>query len=400
MSFSDSLLPPALSRRRLARVIAGAAAAPAVATAVSPPSGAAPPGSGGRVRLRRDAGSVVRAADVPLADHAEWTRSAGTFRTRVIETTGFSMLGVTWRSGTAHVRVRVRRAAGGWSAWEPVERLHDGPDLDTGEARRTPPATEPVWVGRAEAVQVEVSGTPRDPVLALIDPGHRAEDDQDAADDAAGDEVDTARALGRAPMPELRTRKQWGANPDLHDGTQVVNKVLKQVHLHHTVNSNSYARGDVPALIRAMYRYHTQSLGWSDLGYNFLVDRFGRIWIGRRGSGRKLVRGAHTLGFNHSAMGVAVIGNFEVKRPNDKIIRAIVRLSAWRLDWFDLPPRGTVKRRSHGSDRYPAGRIVELPVIDGHRDTNETACPGRYLYADIPRIRRRTARRIRRFRQG
>lgn len=402
MSISDSLLPPALSRRRLARLVAGAAAVPAAAAAVTPaPAGATPPGAGGRVHLRRDPDSVVRAADVRLADHAEVSRSAGTVRTRVIETTGFSMLGVTWRSGTGHVRVRVRRAAGGWSAWQAVDRLHDGPDLDTEEARRTPPATEPVWVGRAVAVQVEVSGTPREPVLALIDPGRRAEDDQDDHDEtAAGTEPETGRALGRAPMPDLRTRKQWGANPDLHDGTQVVNKVLKQVHIHHTVNSNSYTRGDVPALIRGMYRYHTQSLGWSDIGYNFLVDRFGRIWIGRRGSGRKLVRGAHTLGFNHSSMGVSVIGNFEVKRPNDKIIAAIVRLSAWRLDWFDLPPRGTVKRRSHGSDRFPAGDIVELPVIDGHRDTNETACPGKHLYAEIPRIRRRTARRIRRFRDG
>lgn len=404
MSISDSLLPPVLSRRRLARLVAGAAAAPAVAAAVPPaPAGAAPPGSGGgRVRLRRDPDSVVSAADVPLAEHAELTRSAGTVRTGVIETTGFSMLGVTWRSGTGHVRVRVRRAAGGWSVWEPVARLHDGPDPASAEGRRGRQGTEPLWVGPAEALQLEVSGSVSDSVLMLIDPGRRPEDavavpaeepDHTAARATAGDR-------DRTPKPKLLTRKAWGANPKLRDGTQVVNRDLEQVHIHHTVNSNSYARSDVPALIRGMYRYHTKGLGWSDIGYNFLVDRFGRTWVGRKDSGRKLVRGAHTLGFNHRSMGVAVIGNFEVKRPNDKIVQAIVHLAAWRVDAYDLRPRDKIKRKSQGSDNYAPGEIVWLPVIDGHRDTNDTACPGKYLYAELPRIRRWVHTRIRRFNEG
>ncbi|NYJ00461.1 hypothetical protein HNR19_001159 [Nocardioides thalensis] len=403
MSISDSLLPPALSRRRLARLIAGAVAVPAVAAAVPPaPAGATPPGSGGRVRLRRDAGSVVSAAELPLAEHAGVTRSAGTVRTAVIETTGFSMLGVTWASGTGHVRVRVRRAAGGWSDWESVARMHDGPDTGSAEGRRARGGTEPMWVGRAEALQVEVTGWAQQPVLMLIDPGRRAEDAV-AVPEAERDDTVARTATGdrdRTPKPRLLTRRAWGANPKLRDGTQVVNRDLEQVHLHHTVNSNSYARSDVPGLIRGMYRYHTKGLGWSDLGYNFLVDRFGRIWIGRKDSGRKLVKGAHTLGFNHRSMGVAVIGNFEVKRPNDKIVRAIVQLAAWRVDAYDLRPRDTIKRKSQGSDNYAPGETVWLPVIDGHRDTNDTACPGKHLYAELPRIRRWVHTRIRRFNEG
>ena len=40
---------------------------------------------------------------------------------------------------------------------------------------------------------------------------------------------------------------------------------------------------------------------------------------------------------------------------------------------------------SEGSDRFRLGRTVTLPTIDGHRDTNDTACPGRHLYPASPR---------------
>ena len=80
------------------------------------------------------------------------------------------------------------------------------------------------------------------------------------------------------------------------------------------------------------------------------------------------------------------------------MIRALVRIAAWKLDAYDGRPRRKVWIRSDGSDLYPAGELVELPTIDGHRDTNDTACPGRHLYRALPMVRRRTARRMRKFR--
>jgi hypothetical protein len=136
-----------------------------------------------------------------------------------------------------------------------------------------------------------------------------------------------------------------------------------------------------------MYRYHTKSLGWSDIGYNFLVDRFGRIWEGRAGGITKPVKGAHTLGFNDTSMGVSVIGNFEVAAPSQAVINALGALAAWKLDRYDRKPRGKTTIRSTGSDKYAAGRMATLRVIDGHRDTNDTACPGSKLYAKLPQVR-------------
>jgi uncharacterized protein with LGFP repeats len=153
----------------------------------------------------------------------------------------------------------------------------------------------------------------------------------------------------------------------------------------------------VPALLRGIYRYHTHNLGWSDIGYNFLVDRFGRIWQGRAGGVGRPVRGAHTLGFNETSTGVSVLGTFTDKAPRRKVLTAIVRLAAWRLDHYKRRPAGRVKVRSHGSDKYAAGDRVRLPVIDGHRDTNDTECPGELLYAKLHAVRKRAQVRADRF---
>jgi hypothetical protein len=169
---------------------------------------------------------------------------------------------------------------------------------------------------------------------------------------------------------------------------------MRQVHVHHTATGNDYSRSDVPAILRGMYRYHTHSLGWFDIGYNFLVDRFGRAWVGRSGGSGRLVRGAHTLGFNKTSVGIAVIGNLEERRPWKKAVTSVVKLAAWKLDKYDRQATGTVVVRSSGSDKYSEDERVELPVIDGHRDTNDTACPGEYLYAELPSIRNRAQWRI------
>ncbi len=200
-----------------------------------------------------------------------------------------------------------------------------------------------------------------------------------------------------APRPQLRGRRAWGADPRLRDGSATFNRTIQQVHLHHTASSNRYTAGQVPGILRGIYRYHTVNLGWSDIGYNFLVDRFGRTWVGRAGGAKRSVRGAHTLGFNSTSTGIAVLGNYEVTRPSRKVRAALVHLMAWKLDRYDRHPAQRVLVYSHGSDKQPAGRKYRLPTIDGHRDTNATACPGEKLYDRLRGLRKRTGDRVRRF---
>jgi len=371
--------------------VALVAATAVVAGVLTAPAGVAddridPPAT---LRLAPEAGSGVAAIDVPLRSRFR-PAARGRYRTQRMHTSEFSMVGFTWRGGDARLRVRVRDD-GRWRSWKHAESMPDIPDPSSAEGRRARTGTELMWVGGSDAVQVEsADAPPRGLEMALIESGGGV-----------------APAPARAPAPragsgdrlrpdDLRPRRAWGADKRLRNGDPAYNRTIKQVHVHHTVNGNGYSRADVPGLIRGMYRYHTQNLGWSDIGYNFLVDRFGRSWVGRAGGPPRPVRGAHTLGFNHSSTGVAVIGNLETKRPKRVVITAIVQLAAWKLHKYGRHPRGWTKVWSHGSDRFPAGTRVRLRVIDGHRDTNYTACPGKYLYKRLPDIRRRAGDRIQR----
>lgn len=356
-------------------LLIGCLAAPSPATAgVDEPV----PGAPQTFRLAPEA-SGVSARDVRLGEGR---------LNRPLRTESVDLVGVTWRGEAGAIRVRTR-SDGGWGPWRRASPMHDGPDRRSAEAGGVT-GTDLLWVGDADRVKVDVRGPrPAGLTLALIDV------DAGPSTVAKVESLDAGRNKFR---PQVLGRGKWGADPRLRDGRPRYNRTIQQVHVHHTVNSNDYSEADVPGLIRGMYRYHTVNLGWSDIGYNFLVDRFGRTWTGRAGGYKRPVRGAHTLGFNSTSTGVAVIGNFELVVPSQKVLTALVRLSAWKLHKHDRNPQGTVKVFSHGSDNYSFGEKVRLPVIDGHRDTNQTACPGIHVYERLPGVRRRAAERIARYR--
>jgi len=390
MTFSDA----GLRRRDLATLGAAVAVLPLAGLVAGQAAAAAPPG-GARLRLRPDDGAG-RALDVRLGHHRQIAARGAALRTPAQRTDTFALLGVTWAAGSGRVRVRVHSTDGGWGSWRSVPALRDLPDDGTAERRHTRAGTEPLWVGDSDGVQVEVTGSVEDPVLTLIDPGNHS------GDDPAGDPRGVAARpqKHRSLRPRIRSRRAWGAKERWATGRPKRVRTVEQIHVHHTATGNEYRRRDVPRILRAIYRYHTKTLGWSDVGYNYFVDRFGRIWAGRRGAdGDRDTRGAHTLGFNHSSVGIAVLGSYDEVVPGPQMLAGVAKVAAWKLRKHHRDPLGSIAVTSRGSDRYPKGTVVTLPVIDGHRDTNDTACPGEHLYAALPEIRLRTARRIGRSRR-
>lgn len=85
------------------------------------------------------------------------------------------------------------------------------------------------------------------------------------------------------PVVEIIPRSEWAV--DLSPTGPLPSEEVRFLLVHHTASGNEYERGDVPALLRGFFEFHTSAeKGWRDIAYNFLIDRFGRVWEGRTGS--------------------------------------------------------------------------------------------------------------------
>jgi hypothetical protein len=322
------------------------------------------------------------------------------------EVTGYGAVGVTWREGSQvgddQITVLARtKDDGAWSDWTELEYHEEhGPDPDSDEAKHARPGTDALIVGDVDEVQTKAitdAGVEADGLeMAVIDPGRSASTEvEPAAIDTAkldgddeqvvpeGAELDSdqgtieLQAGSYTQKPQIYSRAQWGANESLRDASSLHYFEVHAGFVHHTVNANDYTRDEVPGIIRSIYAYHTQTRGWSDIGYNFLVDRFGRIWEGRYGGVDRPVVGAHTLDYNDYSFAMSAIGNYDIAHPSSAMIQAYGRLFAWKLSLHGVDAAST---RQRVGDRY-------FQAINGHREAASTACPGRYLYAKIPTIR-------------
>jgi flagellar hook assembly protein FlgD len=317
----------------------------------------------------------------------------------------FTMAGVVCdppAAGSATIRLRTSLDGVSWSRWyrAPLEVADE-----TGPAQAF---TDPVWTGDARYVQIAASaGSRRAPArlsgvrLVAVDPtgdSSVATRVQDAvrrvAATVAGVSLEQpARAASTQPV--IVTRAEWGADESLRSGSPSYSPV-KMAFVHHTAGNNTYAQADAPALVRGIYAYHTnpKGLGWSDIGYNFLVDRFGTIYEGRYGGMARGVVGAQVYGFNTGSTGISVMGTFTDVAPPPEAVTALERLLAWKLGVAGLDPAATAQLTCGAGEKFKTGSVVTFPVIAGHRDANYTECPGDVLYALLPAIRANVAERI------
>ncbi|TPW91197.1 N-acetylmuramoyl-L-alanine amidase, partial [Mycolicibacterium fortuitum] len=194
--------------------------------------------------------------------------------------------------------------------------------------------------------------------------------------------------------PTIISRAQWGADESMRCGNTVYDKGIRAGIVHHTAGSNDYAPEDSAGIIRSIYEYHTRELGWCDIAYNAMVDKYGQVFEGRAGGMDKPVEGSHTGGFNIDTWGVAMLGDFDVVPPTEIQVRNTGRLLGWRLGLDRVDPHGTVVLTSAGGSftHFPRGATPTLPTIFTHRDVGITDCPGNAAYAQMDRIRDIAAR--------
>jgi flagellar hook assembly protein FlgD len=285
---------------------------------------------------------------------------------------GFDLVGVNSR-GPGSVSFRVRKA-GGWGSWHGARP----------EAEDVPDATSrwkvgnPWWTGRSSVVQIRLRGSVTRLRTTVVRSAER--------------EV-PLRTFALAGSPGIIPRLSW-AGSDTAYRRKVAPSYADAVRfavVHHTAGASPATPAQSAAMVRAIAVYHVQANGWNDIGYNFLVDRFGQIFEGRYGGIDRPVVGAHAQGFNTGSVGVALIGTYSSASPSAAAQDALVRLLAWRLDLAHVDPLSRLTYASGGNPEFGAGRSVTLRAISGHRDTGFTTCPGNRAYALLPQIAARVA---------
>ena len=312
--------------------------------------------------------------------------------TEQLDVDRFTLAAVVWTptgdDTSTVVDVRLREQDG-WSEWQRLEVEAGQVDGDPTDGSVV--GTEPLLTDGADGVQVRLAGgtAPADARVVLVDGGRTPADDLAAAASTTGDGLLGAASAGSASPPPVVTRAQWGADDRKLNGTASVGSTVRAVVVHHTASTNSYTSADARAQVRSVYAYHTDALGWTDVGYNFLVDKFGTVYEGRKGSITAAVVGAHTGGFNADTMGVSALGNYETAAAPSAMVGAVGRVAGWKLSQYGVDPSSSVTLTSAGggTSRYAKGSRVTMPAVFAHRQVGLTACPGANLYAQMGTVR-------------
>jgi hypothetical protein len=299
---------------------------------------------------------------------------------------------------------------GQWGPWTELEaELGEGPDAPatgpvdraswTGDPSREGPrptilAFGPVRVPAGatalELVQVLApsngapfaTSPPRGPVTVTFL--------ADAAPQPDGPSVLGQRIVAGADQPAIIERSSWTSEGWASDnagcgGGPVYADDLRAAVVHHTVNSNSYGADQVDDLLRSIWYAHVRVNGWCDIGYNFVVDRFGRIWEARTGGIARPVIGGHARGFNTATVGIALLGQHQpgaspaATAPSGAARTSLQALVAWKLGIHGVDPAGTAWLRNQATSgrlKLAGNSWHRVPTVLGHRDLGFTSCPG------------------------
>ena len=292
-----------------------------------------------------------------------------------------AIVGVTWSktvSETPQVKYRTWGEDQVWSQWQDI-------DAEKGESEQRASGTEPIVVAEASKVQVQATipdgSTVEGLKVTVINPGVGAGDSQ--ANPNKG--FARLRSVEDARGVAIHSRSDWGVDEKLM--TWPPKPIKPQgVAIHHTAGTNNYSAAQVPGILRGIYYFHAVTRNWGDIGYNVLVDKYGRAWQGRRGTFQNPSEGAHARSVNKVTFGISVLGTYETQAPPWAAQDTVTRLAAAQLKLRGVNPLGTFTFRGHTFNR-----------ISGHRDFvvlgtgNNTACPGNAFYRQLGAIRQRAA---------
>ena len=314
----------------------------------------------------------------------------------------FDYVGLHWvvrRGADADVSLELRTSpdAVTWTDWAPAAGIDDLYDADRSEQYAAPQLA--VAGARFAQYRAWLTG---DDASALVRVGITFMDVNDLNEGPVATLLSDVRgalasfgasyAAAASGPSKVLTRQDWSADESLMNWTPEYKRVQKAI-VHHTAGDDGGT--NVAATIRAIYYYHAVTRGWGDIGYNYLVDKFGNIWTGRAGGDH--VIGGHAYGWNNGSIGVATIGTYTSTAPPPAMVGAVANIIALKFAQFGIAPYGAdaYTHQEQRSDGTWVPVTSNPPNIQGHRDASYivgtsgglTECPGGALYAQLPTIR-------------
>ncbi|MBP8992717.1 MAG: T9SS type A sorting domain-containing protein [Bacteroidales bacterium] len=199
-----------------------------------------------------------------------------------------------------------------------------------------------------------------------------------------------AKACPEFPSPII-TRSGWcnGVSNCLYPTYTVVYRNPTHTVIHHGASPSSYTDG--AAVVRSYWNYHVNTLGWSDIGYNYLFDKYGNFFQGRHNPNlpNQDVHGAHAGYSNTYSIGLNFLGDSDSPgtAPTQPQLDKCAEFLAWWYDYRGFDPTSMASIIKQDNSGY-----VNVHRICGHRDVNPggTTCPGNALHALLPSIRTAT----------
>ncbi|OFT20028.1 hypothetical protein HMPREF3176_09655 [Dermabacter sp. HMSC08H10] len=271
---------------------------------------------------------------------------------------------------------------GEWGDWLSAELMTDIEEN----------ASEAVWVGPSSAVNVRAFRDGIDiseQLTAHLITTSESRSDVRLASSGSGSGITRILPATVTPgtgAPTFITREEWNAGT-VNTSRLSYAKELKAICIHHTGGSNTYTAAQSPQVVRGMFTYHTKTLGWADLGYNVVVDKYGQIFEGRAGGLHRNVAGAHARGFNTGSCGISVMGDYMDIPVPTAALNAIATVAAWKLaSTFTQDVYGTETWTVTTSNVKRSGTF-SMPHLFAHRDVNYTDCPGDTYYGQLPKLR-------------
>ncbi len=163
------------------------------------------------------------------------------------------------------------------------------------------------------------------------------------------------------PTSGVVARAQWAQGqpvPRLMDPM----KPIRRITIHHDgMSAFTYTSKPAAAQRVEAIRLAHRSRNWGDIGYHYLIDPHGRVWEGRPLDWQ----GAHVAAQNEGNLGICVMGNYEIQRPNARQVQALERFVAAQMRHYRIPTSN----------------------VHTHRELASTACPGRHLQPRVDGIR-------------